>query len=128
MVQNWVENERILSASQLATCTEYLNEVVGVVEMVETKGRGGGGGGRNSALAAKLHLRESFATGKVYCLAGSRQGLSKYGRGISIKQTSTCETSMRAFVPHGRGYVCVGLPESTATMALGVRWLDEGRC
>ena len=34
MVQNWVENERILSASQLATCTEYLNEVVGVVEMV----------------------------------------------------------------------------------------------
>ena len=67
MVQNWVENERILSASQLTTCTEYLNEVVGVVETVETKGRGGGGGARNSALAAKLHLRESFANRKVYC-------------------------------------------------------------
>ena len=36
--------------------------------------------------AAKLHLRESFANGKVYCLAWRRQGLSKYGRGISINE------------------------------------------
>ena len=102
--------------------------MVGVVDMVDAKGRGGGGGGLNSALAAKLHLRESFANRKVYCLAGSRQGLSKYGRGISIKEMSTCETSMRSLVRHGRGYVCVGRTESTAMMALGVLWQDEGRC
>ena len=83
---------------------------------------------RAPALAAKLHLRESFANIKVYCLAGSVQRLSKYGRGISIKETSTCETSMRSPVRHGRGEVCVGQTESTALMALGGLWQEEGRC
>ena len=83
---------------------------------------------RAPALAAKLHLRESFAIRKVYCLAGSLQGLSKYGRGILIKETSTCETSMRSLVRHGRVYACVGRTESTCMMALGVLWQDEGRC